>query len=96
MNVPRFIDHDKQTLEHRVALAALNSAALAAIVAFRTEKANFLQGIKKCYDITYIFYGNYPFHMFLYSCYTGPKTNNEANKNKQTKNKTKKTKKDLL
>lgn len=51
MDVPRFIDHDKQTLEHRVALAALDSAYLSAAVAFCTGKPHFLQGIKKCCDI---------------------------------------------
>ena len=93
MNVPRFIDHDKQTLEHRVALAALNSAALAAIVAFRTEKANFLQGIKKCYDIILHIYftGTILFTCFYTAAILGPKqTTKQTKTNKQkTKRKTK-------
>ena len=92
MDVPRFIDHDKQTLEHRVALAALNSATLAAIVAFRTEKPNFLQGIKKCYDIILHIYftGTILFTCSCTAAILGPKQRSkQKQKNKTNKNKTK-------
>ena len=102
VNVPRFIDHDKQTLEHRVALAALNSAALAGIVAFRTVKPNFLQGIKKCYDIILHIYftGTILFTCFYTAAILGPKQTTKQTKTnkkqKQTNKQTNKNKKRLI